>query len=400
MFGLGKRKREATIDEVAQLLIAKLQALRGDRTYKFDDEVDVIRASDGAVINVERVFEQYLQAPEQGREQVLDRYAQALTPQELPQTLAHARPHLLPALRNLMGFDLARIQSGAAKPLALQCLLPFSEELAVTVVQDSEQAMLMVDDSRFAQWGCTPGQGLAIALDNLRLKSPPKFTQVTQGLFRSNFGDEYDAGRLLLTDMIQQLPVKGTPMAMAPNRSTLLVAGDQDPQAIAGMLQIASKDLLEGARSLGSEMFRLSDGGWQVAQPSGGLGVQLRNLRVQYRGADYNSQQAAIEQANKAANLDIFVATHRLGQKKTGEVFGYCTLTKDVLTSLPKADFVVLVEDPHAAKVVSKIVAWSELEREAGHLLEPMAYTLPRFRVQAHPDPQAIDRMEAAVLGG
>ena len=398
MFGFGKRKREATIDEVAELLIAKLQAQNSGRTYKFDDEVDVIRASDGAVINVENIFQMYLKAPEQNREPLLDRHVKGLSPPQLPQSLAQARPDLLPAFRNLMGFDLARIQAGAKEPFALKCLLPFSKELAVTVVHDTEHAMLMVDDATFAQWGCTPEQGLSIALDNLRQKSPPKFIQVTQGLWRSNYGDDYEAGRLLLTDMIQQLPIKGAPIAMIPSRSTLLVAGDQDMQAIAGMLQIATKALLQEPRSLGSEMLQLRDGRWHAMQPVGALGVQLRNLRVQVRATDYKSQQEAMSQANKAANIDMFVATYMLGQDKSGQIFGYSTLTKDVPTWLPKTDYVVLIDDPHAAQVQSKIVAWPEFEREAGHLLVPLACTLPRFFVKGHPDPQAIDRMEAAVF--
>src|SRR5436309_14932920 len=104
MFGFGK-KQEPTTADVARLLIPKLQALRSERSYSFDQAVDLIRTSDGASVNVVNVHDAYLRAPENMRDQVLQRFAQGVTPPQMPKSLDQARAHLLPAFRNLAELD-------------------------------------------------------------------------------------------------------------------------------------------------------------------------------------------------------------------------------------------------------------------------------------------------------
>lgn len=402
MFGFGKaKKKEATVDDVARLLIPKLQALRGDRTYQFDAEVDVIRTSDGAVIGIENLHMDYLRVAEDARDQLLQKFALGICPPPMPKSLEEARPHLLPALRNLNGLDLSRITIGAAAPeMVTHGMLPFTEELGVGVVFDTEHSMAQLDDATFTEWGCTAERAYAIALDNLQRKSPVKFKPLAPGLFMSDYGDYYDAPRILLPELIAQLPVKGTPVAMVPNRGCLLVAGDQDMGAIASMIQVATKMLREESRPLGTEFLRLTDGRWQAAVPPGALGTSLRNMRVDSRAADYKAQKDAIDQQNAKAQRDIFVASCTLHQKKTGELFTYCVLTKGLGAWLPQVDVVMLLESMDTEKDPPKMVPWSEFEREAGHLLEALPYTLPRYNVTAHPDASMVARMAAAELGG
>jgi hypothetical protein len=392
VFGFGKKK-DIGIEELAQVLIGKLQAQRADVKYRYDEAVDLVRGSDGSVINVGNVHAEYLNAPEKAREAVLDKFATIVKPPQAPKSLEEARPKLLAAFYNLHGLDVRRIAAGSADPgIATRSLVPFTNELGIGVVMDTETSMILVDDATLTQWGCTPQQALDVALANLKKRSPPKFTEISPGLFQSKYGDDYDAPRLLLPELIAQLPIKGAPLAMVPNRRCLLVAGDQDYNAVAAMVGAAARALQE-PRPLGSEMLAYSQGKWLGIQPDGPIGKGLRNLRIQVRAQDYKAQQGVLDQACKAANLDIFVATYQLGASKENDVFGYCTLTRGVPTLLPKTDAVVLIEDPRAQPVQSKVVPWAEFEREAGHLLAAQPYSLPRYRVDSYPDAAAIERM-------
>lgn len=49
--------------------------------------------------------------------------------------------------------------------------------------------------------------------------------------------------RLLLSNVIRQIEVKGDPVAMIPNRETLIVAGSEDAAGLAAMLLLATEAL-------------------------------------------------------------------------------------------------------------------------------------------------------------
>ena len=70
-------------------------------------------------------------------------------------------------------------------------------------------------------------------------------------LYASASGDNYDASRLILTDLIQQMDVYGDHVAMVPNRDTLLVTGSNDETGLQIMADLAEK-ALEDPRPLGA----------------------------------------------------------------------------------------------------------------------------------------------------
>ena len=97
----------------------------------------------------------------------------------------------------------------------LKGLRPISQDLRVAVVYDTEHAMAQITGQTMQQWGVSEEQVHQKAIDNLHHKAPPKFVSLAPGLFGSDYGDYYDAARILLPELAYQLPLPGTCQAVA-----------------------------------------------------------------------------------------------------------------------------------------------------------------------------------------
>ncbi|TWO69121.1 hypothetical protein FN976_20515 [Caenimonas sedimenti] len=390
--------RKPTPAAAAAELIGRMHQLRPGMQFHYDAEQNVIRIDNG-VISLANFYTDYVRANGGEREKLLHVFAQGVLPTEFPNDFATARPNLLPALRHLGGLEIARISSGIeGGDLPLEGCQPFSDELGIAVVYDTEHGIASVSDAEFKKWGVTLEEARVVAIDNLRQKAPPAFQEVVPGLYQSNYGDYYDAARVLLHEHIHQLAITGNPVVMAPNRSCLLVASDRSDQALVGMIRIAQHFLHNESRPLSAEMLRLIDGQWSPWIPTiGDAAQQLRSLQKQQVASDYNEQKAALDHFTQAKGIDVFVASHSLMQKEDGQLVSFCTLSVGVDTWLPRADVVMLI-DPSKKKGDPRAVKWQAFEREAGHLLERLPYRLPRFKVTNHPDEATVARMEPAPL--
>src|SRR5436853_346163 len=49
-----------------------------------------------------------------------------------------------------------------------------------------------------------------------------------EGVYISATGDNYDASRLMMLDLVRKMPVRGDYIAMVPNRDTLVITGSDD----------------------------------------------------------------------------------------------------------------------------------------------------------------------------
>jgi hypothetical protein len=401
MFGLGKlfKRKEPTVEEVAQALRPLLQALRPAVTFAFEPGLDVIRCSDGAVISLANLHADYLRTPVDQRHQVLSNFAMGILPAELPETFSEAKDRLLPALRNLPGLDQARILAGE---FDLQTLMlgmrPFSDTLMVAVVHDTEFGMQQVSNDTMRKWGVSVDALHQVAIDNLRHKAPPTFKPISPGLYASDYGDYYDAARILLPELAYQLGLPGNPVAMAPNRICLLVASDQDSPALLAMVEKSREILASESRPLGAEMFRMTDGQWRMWTPTDEVAAKaLHDLQSGMLSSDYAAQKQVLDDAHQKSGKDVFVASHTVVQRQDGRLVSYSVLTKGVDTWLPRSDVVVFV-DPENPKATKKIVEWAAFEGGAGHLIDALSHVPKRYHVKEHPSDELIAGLPDGVL--
>ena len=111
----------------------------------------MIRTGDG-LVSLGNFYADSARGNAAERGHILHVFAHGMLPPRLPDDLAIARPHLLPALRHRAGLDAVRIASGVdAGSEALEGLRPFSDDLVVCVVHDSEHGMASMGDTEFTR---------------------------------------------------------------------------------------------------------------------------------------------------------------------------------------------------------------------------------------------------------
>lgn len=402
MFGLSRlfKRKDPTVDDVAEALLPLLQAARPSATFSYESQLAVIRSSDGGVISITNLHVDYVRASNQKRAQVLQTFAHSMSLPDLPATFDEARESLLPTLRHLPGLDQARILAGAEDSQSLMNgLRPLSQDLRVAVVYDTEHAMAQITGQTIQQWGVGEEQVHQKAIDNLRHKAPPKFVPLGPGLFGSDYGDYYDAARILLPELAYQLNLPGKPVAMTPNRICLLIASDQDQRAQLAMIEKSREILMNESRPLSAEMFRLTDGAWATWQPEDeSAGKALRELQLQVLSSDYESQKQAFDSVHEQRGKDVFVASFTLVQRKSGQLMSYSVLSKGVDTWLPRSDVVMFVDQEQPRATAPKIVDWSVFEAQLAPLIEPIGCYPPRFHVRQHPSDETIANLPGATI--
>lgn len=398
MFGLSRLfNRSSPQDRFAREVMDLLGEVSKGIRYEYEPALFRLRAPDGQLVFLDNAYNECRRTSGLQRKKVLASFLAGMAPSDVPADFDDSRVHILPVLRHVAGLESVQLESKPEQTASIWTefpMQPFSGDLAIAMAFDSEHAVHQVGKSVLDKWQRPQDEVLAIALDNLRAKAPAQFELHAPGLYVSRYGDYYDASRLLLPELAWQLPVRGTPVAMVPNRMCLLVTGENDVEGIAAMIATAEKILIDDSRPLGSEMFRAVDQGWKTWQPDGGNGVHLHNLQLRMRASDYAQQKRALEHRMSLTGEDVFVATFTVAQRQDIERFhSLSVLTKGADTLLPKTDLIYLTV-VETKETIS--VPWSAFEHIVGYLLEPLPLVLPRYRVRHFPTDDEMERLREA----
>src|SRR5690606_25249965 len=245
---------------------------------------------------------------------------------------------------------------------------------------------------RFAEIGIDLETAFAIAHDNLDRLSEDDFLTLSPGLYLSPWRDNHDASRLVLTERLRRLRVRGLPVVMTPNRDHLLVAGSDDPPALEAMAAI-TRDLMQEPRFDTSIPLCLVDDVYAPFVPERGhpLHAVYAELRVMQLADEYAQQKLLLERQHERDGIDLFVASFT-GLDGDDTAFSYCVWTKDVATLLPRAERIALFDPEQGAPVVAP---WEVVAEIAGDLMQPVARYPPRYRVETFPDAAALSAVRA-----
>src|SRR5690349_251696 len=188
---------------VASIVLRALQKHSPGEAFSLDAEQYLIRRADGGVIYLHNLYRDYCQAEPSERKVQIERFVLGMLSAHRPEGFDAARARLLPVLRHLGNVDLARISSGDLSVPLEEAMLwrPFSPALGAAVAVDSDHAIAQVSPEDLETWGVSFDEAFAIAADNLRHKAAPAFSEIGPGLYASNYGDYYDAGRIFLHEL-------------------------------------------------------------------------------------------------------------------------------------------------------------------------------------------------------
>ncbi len=388
--------RKPSPDAFAKLFEEALRAqgCRDELVYR-PDEFRLV-APRGRIINLHNAYHDYTTADRQRRGEVMRSYAAAFVEEggedNQIETLEQARPMLMPVVRHRAMFEEMRLEHVRAhgwetpfttvwRELSEDCV-----ELLAIDRPDSTSTLLAGPKDA---WGITFEQALAIAHDNLRDATPDRFVEVAAGIYQGAWQDAYDTSRVVLPDVLQRVPVKGRPVFMLPTRDCLLVVGDRDETAMAGMLELSLEAAAHG-RCISSVAFAYDDARRIVpfALPQPAHRRRQADLQRMLEAPAYSLQKELLEKIHAANQTDIFVASYRVFEENdgSGRQFSLATWTRDVDTSLPKTDRIAFVvpKDEGDADVV--VVEWDKAVAVVADLMQQQPdFYPPRFRVRDFP---------------
>jgi hypothetical protein len=219
-------------------------------------------------------------------------------------------------------------------------------------------------------------------------------SEVGEGVFISANSDNYDASRLVLLDLIRKIPVRGEPIAMVPNRDTLIVTGSEDEAGLKVMCKVG-EDSFQKPRPISTVALRLVGDQWEswLPEPARPVYGKLRELKLRTLGMEYTDQKELLDQIHRQAHKDLFVAAYSALQRKdTGQVSTYCVWTAGVTSLLPETDDIILLRPDVAAGKASIAAAggFQRVRDVAGDLMRPQGTYPERYLVQEFPSEQQL----------
>ena len=325
------------------------QIMRGIRDAGQPDELRyepadfrIVQLRDGkevGVVNLGNMFQQHLALERQDRAGHLKQCVSVAVRlnRELPANFDEARPNLRPKLWSRSITEHMRLQrlhtDEPQDGLDLPCQ-PIGEHLLACLAYDWPESVQSINHENLVQWGVTVYEALEAAKENLG-QSTLSVANIGGHLFTFASGDSYDAVRLLLVDRIKEFELDGSPVAMIPNRDSILITGSDDPVGLAMMAELAAKRL-EEPYSLSGVPLILDDGEWVdwMPPPDHPSYARFRELELNFIGAEYTEQKQLIDAAHERGGIDIFTASFSAATGPDGTQVSFCVWGEGVAMQL------------------------------------------------------------------
>lgn len=376
-------------DRFARSLLAALRRAGDPREARYNPEKFQIRfydaGRDAGIANLRNFYDEHCRIPRSERQRHLRHIVRGLLTylKQVPDEFEDARPDLRPIVRARSYFEFLRLQSeieGHESPD-----IPFhdvGDHLSAALVYDLPESMQSINREQLEGWDVGYYQALEIARQNLR-ETDFAIASIGQRMYVSATGDNYDASRLLLVDMFERLELEGRPIAVVPNRDTLVITGSEDET---GLRMVA--DFVEEAMQLPRPMSAipmiLEQGEWRswMVAPDHPQYSRFRLLELKSRGAEYAEQKELLEALYERRGTDLYVASYSAVEPSRGEAFSYCLWSQGVEAVLPRTQRILFhwegADGLHGG-------AWERVAEIVGDLLEPLELHPPRYRVREFP---------------
>ncbi len=306
---------------------------------------------------------------------------------QFPEDFQDAKSDLLPVVRSRAYFELASLEheSGVNEPREV-----LGEHFGIGLAYDFRESIWLVPQAVLNAWGVGFHAALEAAMENLQSLDARFIAPILgNGIYVSASGDSYDASRLLLKDAIRQFHVSGEPIAMIPNRESLIVVGSEDRAGLSKMVRLA-REALNGPSPISGIALRFDGDGWTpwMPPPSHPTFKEFERFRFWTLGLDYANQKELLDKLHEKNDEDVFVATFGVIQLPDGRVCSQAAWGQDLDTKLPKTDLVGFVNGGEL-----RLAEWEKVVAVAGDLMEPLGMYPPRYRVREFPSQEQLAAM-------
>ncbi len=380
----------------AEKYIRALRRAGLDEAIRFVEAEFMLETAGGRKLYLANVFDECQKASFWKRGRVLARYAASMMDlsKGVPETFEQAKPNLVPRVRQRTWFGVMELRFAGEKVMPFS-YEPITDDLAVELVYDTPNAIASVNPDHLARWGLSFADALRTARHNLRLSTKGTLESVRPGVFQSPWRDNHDSSRILLTELISRLEVRGAPVAMIPMRDILLVTGADDVEGLGTVADIA-EPALQQPRTVSGVAYVFVDGTWRRFEPPPGH-PQRERFRLMARmtaAEDYEAQKQLLDKTHERDGTDIFVGSFLLLRNRTtGAATSLSTWAYNAVSLLPRTDEIAIADGPGDAPDVQ--VPWERAAEVVGDLLRPQGLVPERYLVERSPTPQQFDRLRA-----
>lgn len=386
-------------DKFARLVLAEIAKTKLEEPLTYDPEHFKLQREGVGFINLANIYREYCEAPRNLRAAVLQRFIKGMISSrqfELPEEFEDVHPDLLPVIRSRFQIESVRLQAmlqGGDKLNIPQ--QPIGDHLALSLVYDMPHTMQSIGQHDLDAWDVTFYEAVEAARHNLEQMNNFAVASLDDRVFVTATGDNYDASRLLLVDVIRTFPVRGQPVAIVPNRDTLLIAGQDDVEGLQ-LLATLAEEAYQKPRPISGATLTLVDDEWQtwLPEPSSPAYNRLHELQLRSVSAEYADQKELLEKLHEVRGEDIFVASFSgMQDTTTGQMTSYCVWPRGVPTLLPETEEIFLMGgDPEDPELLAR-VPWQRVQQIVGHLLQPQDFYPPRYLVTDFPNEQQLAKL-------
>ena len=381
-------------DEFATALVEKIHDRDSSLNAEYDPGTFTITLRGKDVFNLENFYRRCVHPNRSTDSNIIDDVARSIAspPAPLPEDFISARARLVPVLRSRLVFD----KPGSHIPFSV-----IADGLAVSVACDGPDHLMHLADTTLAQWGVSFDQAYESAVMNLRIvcESRP-FMPIIPGLYVSEWYDGCDSARLVLSDVIRSLPVKGAHVAMAPLRDLLIVTGSEDFDGLGRMLMMA-QEVKDDGYCVSHIPLALTGAGWITWRPAQDHPFHrgFHDLYVETMAQEYAAQATRLQA--EVMKDGVIVPKYFVLRRNDGGLCSLCVWLEEAENLLPKTDLVYFQGGDGESPMPERsfmAVPWDQVMTITGITAVDAGYYPPRFRVKARLSDEQL--MQLQQIGG
>jgi uncharacterized protein YtpQ (UPF0354 family) len=391
-------------EQFAQAVITALRAqgMKGEIEYvrsEFELRIDLGDPKKSFKMNLGNAYSEYQNSSRESPQPVISGFVSiSLTILKdgigLPSDYATAMPRLGLSVWSAATLDLHRCKAELNEhdPDAVRYVhRPLTDGLCVALSYDGGEYLRHLFERDLQKLGEAAEVALRDATVNL-LRKCALIDQIGS-VFCFQTGDSYDAARIVLVEKLRQLPVNGQPVALVPDRDSLIIAGSADVDGLAQMAEMGLECFQNRSRLISGRPVVLEEGRWVRFTPPEQVGEKFAQLANLYDRRCYEEQADVLRKLSAKRRDSALVANViSIPIGPANEFVTAAAWVRGMPTLLPKVEMIAFMD---ALTCRPAVAAWDDVMRVVSHLMQPTGDIPPRYRVESYPTPVEMEAMGA-----
>ncbi len=310
-----------------------------------DFAFEVVASSGSHRVFLDNVFAETREmSPEQRQEKIAFFFSSVVGPDQ-NESWDVAREILVPVLRGAT----YGIELWVKRPEAAFVRRPFLPYVDLAVAVDRPTSMSFVSRVTVEGWKVEEREVFEAAAARaavLASASVELYDETYGPLWIVTSNDSYESSRLAVPGWLASFrgKVEGNPIAIIPERATLMIAGDARAEMIERLLDKADREFMASNRRLSPALYSVNDEGRVVPcvlPDDHPLAAKVKIAHERLALYEYEQQKKALEELYAATGFDVYLSSYSVFKDTRGEPRSLCFWPKGVRSYLPRTQSVM-----------------------------------------------------------